>query len=56
MFDKNGAFAVATLKEVCVNSWIGVLRERVEANDLQLLPMSFGPEALPPPGSLPARG
>jgi len=36
MFDKDGAFAVATLKE--------------------LLPMSFGPEALPPPGSLPAQG
>ncbi|KAG0647920.1 Cytidine aminohydrolase [Hyphodiscus hymeniophilus] len=36
MFDKNGAFAVATLKE--------------------LLPLSFGPEALPPPSSLTARG
>jgi len=55
MFDKDGAFVVMKLEQVS-DSISNVDRRNANLLLLQLLPLSFGPEALPPPGELPAQG
>lgn len=47
MFDKDGAFVVMKLEEVCYAHlvWWGYTNMR------KLLPLSFGPEQLPAPGT-----
>jgi cytidine deaminase len=52
MFDKDGAFVVMKLEQACIL----LFKDGYTLISSQLLPLSFGPEALPPPGSLPARG
>jgi cytidine deaminase len=54
MFDKDGAFVVMKLEQV----YLSFTQSGVEAMLKylkQLLPLSFGPEALPPRGELPAK-
>ena len=53
MFDKDGAFVVMKLEQVHCLSQRAV--EAMLKYLQQLLPLSFGPEALPPRGELPAK-
>lgn len=53
MFDKDGSFVVMRLEQVC-DFLSRIVRLLILL--VQLLPMSFGPEALPPPGSAGAQG
>jgi cytidine deaminase len=48
MFDKNEDFVVAKLGQVS-DSLFSILEFVI--NPLQLLPLSFGPDQLPPPGA-----
>jgi hypothetical protein len=49
MFDKDGAFVVMKLEQVGQSVYLDISNK---ANNPQLLPLSFGPEALPPPDVL----
>lgn len=57
MYDVHGEYIVKTLEEVSLifATWFGTF---VLANSRprKLLPMSFGPDSLPPPSELPGHG
>jgi cytidine deaminase len=54
MFDKDDNYIVMRLEEVSSSRLINTHVSFTQKTDQisQLLPVSFGPEALPPPGSL----